>query len=194
MEEPASLITLRSKVIDLLPRVDLPELILEVAARTPHQLYRGLQPSLGAHRPSHRLARQPVRGVDGPGVQYRAGATGSRRRAGAQARSNVFGRSELPARGHARRRQCSSGVGAGSPDADQPVGCAGWRRPTACVSWCRCARCMPAPIPNTSVSGRGVTWYNLLSTSSPDSTTSPCCHRRLNTPHFRRLNIPQFDR
>ena len=34
MEEPASLITLRSKVIGLLPRVDLPELILEVAART----------------------------------------------------------------------------------------------------------------------------------------------------------------
>ncbi|MCL4525320.1 MAG: Tn3 family transposase [Gammaproteobacteria bacterium] len=34
MHEPASLIALRAKVASLLPRVDLPELILEVAART----------------------------------------------------------------------------------------------------------------------------------------------------------------
>jgi TnpA family transposase len=34
MEEPASLVVLREKVSGMLPRVDLPELILEVAART----------------------------------------------------------------------------------------------------------------------------------------------------------------
>jgi len=34
MEEPASLVALREKVVELLPRVDLPELILEIAART----------------------------------------------------------------------------------------------------------------------------------------------------------------
>ena len=34
MDEPASLVTLREKVASMLPRVDLPELILEVAART----------------------------------------------------------------------------------------------------------------------------------------------------------------
>ena len=34
LDEPASLIALRSRVVGLLPRVDLPELILEVAART----------------------------------------------------------------------------------------------------------------------------------------------------------------
>lgn len=34
MEEPASLVALREKVVALLPRVDLPELILEIATRT----------------------------------------------------------------------------------------------------------------------------------------------------------------
>lgn len=34
LDEPASLVTLRAKVCSLLPRVDLPELIVEVAART----------------------------------------------------------------------------------------------------------------------------------------------------------------
>jgi TnpA family transposase len=34
MDEPASLIALRAKVMGMLPRVDLPELILEIAART----------------------------------------------------------------------------------------------------------------------------------------------------------------
>jgi TnpA family transposase len=34
MDEPASLVTLRVKVASMLPRVDLPELIIEVAART----------------------------------------------------------------------------------------------------------------------------------------------------------------
>jgi len=34
LDEPASLVTLREKVCSLLPRVDLPELIVEVAART----------------------------------------------------------------------------------------------------------------------------------------------------------------
>ncbi|PYD85186.1 Tn3 family transposase [Pseudomonas syringae pv. pisi] len=34
MDEPASLIALRAKVMSMLPRVDLPELILEIAART----------------------------------------------------------------------------------------------------------------------------------------------------------------
>lgn len=34
MDEPASLIALRAKIIGMLPRVDLPELILEIAART----------------------------------------------------------------------------------------------------------------------------------------------------------------
>ena len=34
MDEPASLIELRAKVMGMLPRVDLPELILETTART----------------------------------------------------------------------------------------------------------------------------------------------------------------
>lgn len=34
MQEPASLVALRQKVTSMLPRVDLPELILEIAART----------------------------------------------------------------------------------------------------------------------------------------------------------------
>jgi len=34
MDEPASLVALRDQVVSLLPRIDLPELILEIAART----------------------------------------------------------------------------------------------------------------------------------------------------------------
>ncbi len=46
MDKPASLIALRVKVTGMLPRVDLPELILQMAA----PLYGCLHPHIGAHR------------------------------------------------------------------------------------------------------------------------------------------------
>lgn len=92
LDEPASLMALREKVGRLLPRVDLPELIVEVAARTG---FTDAFTHLSERTARRRPADEPVRGADGRSLQHGAGAAGSQRRARTQTRPAVVGGSEL---------------------------------------------------------------------------------------------------
>jgi hypothetical protein len=64
IEEPASLIALREAVMTRLPRVDLPELLLEIDARTGFA---------GAFTVRHWLNRFNARGLDGLKEDIRTG-------------------------------------------------------------------------------------------------------------------------
>jgi hypothetical protein len=93
LEEPASLVQLREAVNSRLPRVDLPDILLEIAARTGF-----------ASKFTHVSERASRVGdfvvsicavLIAEGLQYRNGTAGTCRRGGTEARSAILGESEL---------------------------------------------------------------------------------------------------
>ncbi len=119
MDEPASLIALRAKVMGMLPRVDLPELILEIAART---RFTDAFTHISERTARFRSACHHLRRVDGRGLQHGTGAVDSRRRAGAQTRQVVLGGPELSARRHNHGSEHHAGRRAEPFNACQRVG------------------------------------------------------------------------
>ena len=122
LDEPASLLALRETVVGMLPRVDLPELILEIAART------------GFTDAFTHISERTARATDlhislyavlmaeacntGPEPLVRGDVPARKRD------RFVLGRPELCSRRYADDRKRDVGSGAKSPGAGQPVG---WR-------------------------------------------------------------------
>ena len=96
VEEPASLVALRTAIAGRLPRVDLPEILLEIAARTDF--------AVAFTHVSERAARVTDLGVSvcavllAGSLQHRPRATRAPRDSELAARSPVLGQPELPAR------------------------------------------------------------------------------------------------
>lgn len=102
LEEPPSLVQLRKAVADLMPRVDLPEILLETSARTGFT-------SFFTHV-SEGNARAENLGISLCAVllQYRSGAPDSFRHARVATRPAGMGKAELHPRRNFDGRQCRS--------------------------------------------------------------------------------------
>jgi hypothetical protein len=109
LEEPSSLVALRNEVQTRMPRVDLPEILLEIAART------GCMDAL-THL-TERTARaadlttKPVRGAARRGLQHWPGTIRKAGHARAAARPLALGGPELRARRNTHGGQQSAGSG-----------------------------------------------------------------------------------
>jgi len=103
LEEPASLLALRELLAALLPRVDLPDLLLEVAGWTgfPAEFTHVLR----RRQPRRRPAPVGLCGAHRRGLQHRPRTAHPSRPGRADPRPAVLGRAELPTRRHPHRRQ-----------------------------------------------------------------------------------------
>ena len=120
LDEPPSLVALKTLVAQRLPRVELPE--FAVGGPGLDRLCLRLHSRERARRTCRRSADQRVRGAAGRRTQRRPRGTGAPRDPGRHARSTGVDPTELSADRYDHQRQCPSGRRARRPAADQSVG------------------------------------------------------------------------
>ena len=151
LDEPDSLVKLRAEVNARLPRVDLPEVLLEIAARTDFTVE--VHPRQRTGVANAGPADEPLCKPHRRGLQHWAGAAYSQRRSGAATGAPIMGQPEFHSQRDAGGSQCL-------PCRRAEQNChwcsngaaAKWPPRTDSASWCRCGRCTPGPTPNTSAS------------------------------------------
>ncbi len=160
--DPASLVEVRRQVNGMLPRFDLPEVVLEVMAWEP-RVRRRVHRGVGGPDPPGRPAREHRRLSHRPRPQHRLWpdrqerCRGPRTRPGQPCQPDLPGRRDLLARqrvAHSRPRPAYR-----SPRRWEG---AWWPPSTACASSCRVPSIYARPNRKYFGPKRGVTWLNML--------------------------------
>lgn len=157
IERPPSLIALQAAISARMPRIDLPDVMLEVAARS------GFADAFTHVSERHARVEDFTTSLCGALIAHRFRAVGSHRPASAQPLQAVLGQSEFhPARNH-RRRQREDRRSA-KRLAHRPVWGTGEVASTDGIRFVAPSSAIHAgPNPKYFGAGRGITYYNLVS-------------------------------